>query len=470
MKRIWIVLTLYFMLALIIGATGCIKAPPASEKYEIEFRQTVWQINDYGDPVLKIAFTLSEAEIPKWAILDRLRAWSVRLFPENGYKLKLHLTLIDPDGIEVASDIISSGAKEAKLDLFGNMPKAGQYRLIVREGFMGKIIATETLSFEGAEATISDVELTFSSLTTGHVDLRDIRYNIRNDGDIPVCFNKVKLVIGDKEISTMPVMIPKGVVLPKAEKTFHTMPFGITKIKPGEYAANLELRDDRTDEVVCSYSFVITPGMSHETDMTHETEFELTQWEVVDHVGEPALLLRFTLFGNIAFLYLTNPDGFQTDSNFVIVGINEITLDIAGSGEMPDSGQYALIVKDDFGNIIAKEVFYFEGAEATISDVELTWDYMENFEFYSLKRISFIVSNNGDLPAYIFEARIAIGDKVYPISPTMPFEVLPGEMKTIEESLIFTGITSGDKEFILELKDSTGKVVGSYSCNVTPTE
>ena len=463
MKRLWIVLTLFFMLALIIGATGCISPTTSPTSVEREFRLAEWRmIDDNGQPALQIAFTLSEseAEIPKWAILARLRAWSVRLFPENGRIETFLLTLIDPDGIEVASrDVISSGVTGAKLNLFGNMPKAGQYRLIVREHKLnGEIIATETLSFEGAEATISDVKLTWGSLTRGYVYLKDIRYNIRNDGDIPVYFNKVKLVIGDNE-SSSPFMYPNGVVLPEAEKTFHTTPFGKTEIKPGEYAANLELRD-RTDEVICSYSFVVAPAM------TQETEFELTQWKVVDHVGRPALLLRFTLYGDIAFLYLTNPDGFQTDSGFVIVGMNEITIDIAGGGEMPDSGQYALIVKDDFGNIIAKEEFYFKGAEATISDVELTWDYMENFEFYSLKRISFIVSNNGDLPADIFEARIAIGDKV--ISPIILFKVLPGETKTIERSLIFTGITSGDKEFTLELKDITGKVVGSYSFVVAP--
>lgn len=438
MKRLWIALILFFMLALIIGATGCINPKPSCE-----FRLAEWRmIDDNGrGPALQIAFKSAGT---------------------------VQLTLIDPDGIVVDKSLaIPEGVTGAKLYLHGGIaenPKAGQYRLIVREyKYDGEIIATETLSFKGAKATIRDVKLTWGYWAPGYVYLTDIKYNIRNDGDIPVYLSKCKLVIGDKESSSgfKDVIV---VVSPGDEKTIRTISFVLTNIIPGEYAANLELRDG-TDKVVCSYSFAVSPAVAK------ETEFKITQWEVIrDHVGRPALRLRFTLYENTADLYLTNPDGVQTDSTPVGVGTNEITLCLAGGGETPDAGQYTLIAKDALRNIVAKEEFYFEGAEATISNVELTWDYSKLTEDYRLKRISFIVSNNGDLPAYIHEGRIAIGDKV---DTTLLFTygmVLPGETKTIEKTLIFHGITSGDKEFTLELKDITGKVVGSYSCNVTPAE
>ncbi|MCK5723600.1 MAG: hypothetical protein KAI84_13785 [Gammaproteobacteria bacterium] len=442
MKRLWIVLTLFFILALIIGVTGCISPIPSPTPVECEFQLTEWQmIDDKGKPALKIAFKSAG---------------------------RVQIILIDPDGIVVDESMpIPEGVTGAKLYLHGGikeMPKAGQYRLIVREyKINGEIIATETLSFEGAKATISDVKLTWGYWTQGYVHLKDIRYNIRNDGDIPIYFSKSKLVIANKE-SFSYWMDPIGVVLPGDEKTFYTsgfMPPNI--IIPGEYLANLELRDG-TDKVICSYSFPVASAV------TQETEFKLTQWEVIDNLGSPALRLRFTIYENIADLYLTNPDDVETDSATVGVGMTEIILNLAGWDETPDAGQYTLIAKDSLRNIIAKEEFYFEGAEATISNVELTWDYGEIFEEYHLERISFIVSNNGDLPAYITEARIAIGDEVCPYSPIIAFNVYPGETKTFESSLIFTGITSGDKVFTLELKDATGKVVGSYSRNVTPTE
>lgn len=441
MKRLWIVLILFFMLALIIGATGCINPKPSPTPVECEFRLTEWRmIDDNGRPALQIAFTSAGA---------------------------VQLTLTDPDGIVIDRSMpIPEGVTGAKLYLHGGireMPKAGQYRLIVREyKYNGEIIATETLSFEAAKATISDVKLTWGYWTQGYVHLKDIRYNIRNDGDIPIYFSKSKLVIGNKE-SSSGYGDAIGDVSPGDEKTIRTRSFVLTNIIPGEYAANLELRDE-TDKVLCSYSFAVSPAV------TKETEFKLTQWEVIEHLGHPALRLRFTLYENMADIYLTNPDGVETDSTPVGVGMTEITLYLAGAGETPDAGQYTLIAKDALRNIIAKEEFYFEGAEATISDVELTWDYSKLTEDYWLKRISFIVSNNGDLPAYIHEGRIAIGDKVPYISPIKPFNVFPGEKKTIEESSLFAGITSGDQEFTLELKDRTGKVVGSYSRNVTPAE
>jgi hypothetical protein len=459
MKRHWIVLTL-FILALIIGATGCINdkgemptripsptpvcdkgetpSPiPSPTSVERKFRLTEWRmIDDNGQPALLIAFTNAGG---------------------------VYLTLTDPDGIEVGNMYIQRGVTGGKLYLrgdIGEMPKAGQYRLIAREGLMGEIIATETLSFEGAKATISDVKLTWGYWTQGYVYLKDIRYDVRNEGDIPVYIRKCKLVIGDKE-SSSGFGDAWGDVPPGDEKTIRTKSVDIADIIPGEYAANLELRD-AADTVVCSYSFAVSPAV------TKETEFKITQWEVIEHLDHPALRLRFTIYEYIADLYLSNPDGVLTDSKSVMVGVNEITLCLAGYGETPDAGQYTLIVKDALRNIVAKEEFYFEGAEATISNVELTWDYSETFEFYSLERISFIVSNNGDLPAYINEARIAIGDKVVTIH--LYKKVLPGETKTIEEPLIPSKITSGDKVFTLELKDITGKVVGSYSRNVTPTE
>ena len=429
-----------FVVAPAVSDKGETPSPiPSPTSVEREFRLTEWRmIDDNGRPALQIAFTNAGG---------------------------IYLTLTDPDGIKVNYMYIQRGVTGGKLDLHGDIgeiPKAGQYRLIAREGLMGEIIATETLSFEGAKATISDVKLTWGYWTQGYVHLKDIRYNIRNDGDIPVYIRKCKLVIGDKESSSA-YGDARGDVPPGDEKTIRTGTVTITDIIPGEYAANLELRDG-TDKIVCSYSFAVVPAV------TKETEFKLTQWEVIEFVGKPALRLRFTLYENTADLYLTNPDGVQTDSQIVMVGMNEITLFLAGYRETPDAGQYTLVAKDALRNIVAEEEFYFEGAEATISNVELTWNYRETFEFYSLERISFIVSNNGDLPAYIDEARIAIGDKVV-IIPLLKYKkVLPGETKTIEEPLSLSKITSGDKEFTLELKDSTGKIVGSYSRNITPTE
>jgi hypothetical protein len=313
------------------------------------------------------------------------------------------------------------------------------------------------------QATIAQVSLTWGYGDWGYYSLDNVEFIIRNDTEFPIDIDEARLTIDGKQA------IPGigEIILPGEEKTVSRSIY-VTEVGPGEKTLSVELRDP-CDVVVGTYSSQVTPVVAE------ETQFQLTDWAVIDYYNTASLQLHFTTTGD-AELLLTNPDGVEADSERVYywgwdteAEEKETELDLAGYRETPAAGQYTLTVKDALGKTIATEIFSFAGAEVTVSEVLLTWNY-SSYSDYSLKSISFKVTNNGDLPAYIDGGKVTVDSKAQTLY-FYPYEtILPDEEATLYDSIYaISGITAGPKSFTLELKDGAGKVIASYSATVTPS-
>lgn len=399
----------------------------------------------------------SEFELRGWQIIDDAGTAALQIEFTEAVDSPLEFTLIGPHGNVVDFSFPKRDASGAILHLAdgGRTPIGGQYTLTVRERFQGGLIATEYLNFEGARATITRIEPAWDYWAAGHYSLQRMPFVVRNDGDLPLyifggtlTFNGEIYLLGP---SSSPLLL--DVVLPGQEKTI-SRPLTIANIRPGGHTVSLQLVDT-ANKVVCSYSCTLTPQ-----EVTEQTEFQLVDW-ATDFEDPWPLKVKFVLLGYEADLFLVNPYGMETFSSRIVEGTTEASLSL---GQFPDAGEYTLTVKDTLGAVIATEHFVFQGAGATISEVELTWD-SENSS--RLRRISFRVSNNGDLPAFIRDCKITVSDgqNTYREEVFALFEsVLPGRDKVIDKSVMVYNIeVSGAKSFALELKDYSGKVICSYS-------
>lgn len=399
----------------------------------------------------------SAFELKGWQIIDDAGTAALQIEFTEAVDSPLVFTLIGPYGTVVDSPYPERDASGAILHLAGGgiTPIGGQYTLTVREGLRGKYIGTEYLNFEGARATITSIEPAWDYWAAGHYSLRRMPFVVRNDGDLPLyiwggtlTFNGEIYLLGPPP---SPLLI--DVVLPEQEKTIFR-PFTIANIRPGEYTVTLQLVDKEAN-VVCRYSCTVMPEV-----VAAQTEFRLVDW-ATDFEDPWPLKVKFVLLGYEADLFLVNPYGMETFSRLIVVGTTQASLSL---GQFPDAGEYTLTVKDALGAVIATEHFVFQGPGATISEVELTWD-SENPS--RLRRISFRVSNNGDLPAFIRDCKITVSDGQNTYSEgvfALVKNILPGRDKVIDESVMLYNIeVPGAKSFALELKDDSGKVICSYS-------
>jgi hypothetical protein len=196
------------------------------------------------------------------------------------------------------------------------------------------------------------------------------------------------------------------------------------------------------------------------------TQFALTGSQAVNDSGHAALRVQFTATAPV-YLRLISPDGIQTGSDYADNGVTAVVLDMAGYYETASAGTYTLIVEESSGTRIATPTFNFLGGSGAISEVTPTWSWSTWSLDYTLEGISFKVSNTGDLPVCIYGGEVSIDGKKETLF--MSDVVLPGEQKTIIESLYISGISSGQHTLTLTLKDSENEVVCSYSGTVTPS-
>lgn len=194
-------------------------------------------------------------------------------------------------------------------------------------------------------------------------------------------------------------------------------------------------------------------------------------YTVVDDDGQAALQIhlgQMQLVPNTTMeLSLTNPDGVQVGAHSVSSGATEALLHMADPYVTPMPGTYTLSFTDASGKQIVWSEFTFSEADASVSEVNLTWEYVAYAGRYTLYGISFKLENTGDLPMYIDRAQVTIG--------TLAFEtrigeiVLPGTEKTIYRTTYITGIAPGSAKFVLRLMDREDEVFYTYSSTVIPS-
>jgi P pilus assembly chaperone PapD len=129
---------------------------------------------------------------------------------------------------------------------------------------------------------------------------------------------------------------------------------------------------------------------------------------------------------------------------------------------------FTLTLKDSQGMAVATYTADCQGANASVSDLSLNWTFSTYSQDYALDGFSFKVSNTGDLPVYISQGECSLGGSLVTLTLSEPGTVLPGGTKTFSAWSSYSGVSAGQKTFILTLKDSQGAVVATYTGNVTP--
>ncbi|MCK4734704.1 MAG: hypothetical protein KAT65_19775, partial [Methanophagales archaeon] len=198
-----------------------------------------------------------------------------------------------------------------------------------------------------------------------------------------------------------------------------------------------------------------------------ETEFSLKSWEVIDDNGVH-LVVSFNASNDVC-LYITDPNGVETDRDYIEQGITGAKLRLAGYAETPQAGTYILIVKDEkleYGDVISTIIFTkeisFTGADVSIVESTPNWEYDELLDKYALDSLTISVKNKGDLPAYIDKADVGIDRKIRRLL-FYPEVVLQNQEKTIAmKAMDRGGISSGKHEMTVILKDSS-KIISTTS-------
>ena len=194
-------------------------------------------------------------------------------------------------------------------------------------------------------------------------------------------------------------------------------------------------------------------------------------YSIIDDNGQAALriyLARLALVPTTTMeLSLTGPNGATVGFDSVGPLDTEAVLHMADHGVTPKAGTYILSFADASGKQIVWSEFTFSGADGSVSQVVLDWEYVAYAGRYTLYGMSFNLQNTGDLPMYIDEAQVTIGTLVF--KTHIGEIVLPGTEKTIYKPTYITGIAPGSKKFVLRLMDEVDEAFYTCSSTVTPS-
>ncbi|MCK4732526.1 MAG: hypothetical protein KAT65_08710 [Methanophagales archaeon] len=196
-------------------------------------------------------------------------------------------------------------------------------------------------------------------------------------------------------------------------------------------------------------------------------DFSLKSWKVIDDKGAPSLIISFYASNDFR-LQITDPNGIETGGKYIETGITGAKLRLARYNENPQAGVYKLIVKERHGNIIFTKEISFAGANVSILKCTSFWKYSEWSGEYTLKSLTISVKNNGDLPAYMYNAEVSIGGKVSSIR--LSEVVLPNQEKTITKDTYIRDIPPGKYEMTVTLEDSSGNVISTYTTEEVPSK
>ena len=157
-------------------------------------------------------------------------------------------TLVDVEYVE--KDVVGAAAK-LKMDNQWEVPKAGQYTLVVRDA-LGEDIFEKTFDFNGSDVTMSDLAIKWRYFV-GEFWADEVFFKVVNNGDLPACIYNCEVSIDGKgnTLST------KYIILPGEQKTIvkssGVIP-DLFKVKgSGEKTVECTLRD-KADTVIATYS------------------------------------------------------------------------------------------------------------------------------------------------------------------------------------------------------------------------
>lgn len=131
----------------------------------------------------------------------------------------------------------------------------------------------------------------------------------------------------------------------------------------------------------------------------------------------------------------------------------------------PPKGNYTLIIKEQYHeDEHYRENITFEGSNVSIIDLQTHGDYYNVLEFGHINQLDIKFNNTGDLPLYLDEFRIHIGEENK--TGNVSNFVLPGQESTINVSLYFDNIPAGTHDVLIEVF-SEGVLIDSYEREIT---
>lgn len=192
----------------------------------------------------------------------------------------------------------------------------------------------------------------------------------------------------------------------------------------------------------------------------------------------PSLRITFTDSNSPKSFYLINPNGEQTGSDYTVAGESTAFLQMADYSSRFVPGEYKLTTNNAYGVKIASDSLLFNGAQASITGLSLSWQKVTYWGFlppdYSISSFSFNAMNSGDLPCFVSIGQIYIDGQskgsflIYP-SSYPGFPILPGAEVTLYPSYFSVETSEGTHMLTLQLYDSTGQEVCTYSTSIIPS-
>ena len=152
-------------------------------------------------------------------------------------------------------------------------------------------------------------------------------------------------------------------------------------------------------------------------------------------------------------------------------GAEAVNINMCIYGETPKVGTYTIVVKDSLSDeIYYQDTITFSGADLSITSC-FGIEFMNLGNEYSIYRMNVLVVNDGDLPAYVYDAAVYIdGEELVSLRHRFLMNserVNPGESKEVMFFPSESRFSGGTHMLKVELFDSQGLQLASYNTQVT---
>lgn len=195
--------------------------------------------------------------------------------------------------------------------------------------------------------------------------------------------------------------------------------------------------------------------------------FTFNSLKIVDNNNRPSIFIEFETEYDI-YAKIIGPDGIKTDEEYIEASEYGTYLELAGFYATPKLGNYKLLIEKGWTNqVIYSRTLYFKGANATITKINLKWDYNdERVAGIPLVYINITIKNSGDLPTYLYGGDIVIGNEEGVISTPFNPVIMPNQTKkfTLRPFMV---VPSGNHSLNITLVDSQGSIICTYKGYVT---
>ena len=198
-------------------------------------------------------------------------------------------------------------------------------------------------------------------------------------------------------------------------------------------------------------------------DLLFGASFDLTDYNITDSQGFPALNLLFSASGKV-ILKTYDKGNHQVDTNY-FYSDGDTTLNIGSYMENIEPGDYYLEVYNKNNDEIYDKKFSLKGPSLSILSCDQKW--WKNDDLYYLIGLGLTLKNTGDSPSYPYSLKLSTTSENV-TGNILPDAVLPGETKTVYCYLYHKG-TFQEDDFTIQIFDKDENIIssGSFSFEVS---